>query len=308
MIQHGLWTERFRPNNISEYVFKNPTQRAQIEKWIRDKDAPHLLCYGPPGTGKTSIFWMLINELEINKLDVLYINASRDKGIDDMRNKITSFASTLPFGDLKIVFLDEADGLTPASQDALKGIIEQYSMACRFWLTSNHANKIIPAIHSRCQDFPIEKLDLDDYTARVAEILIAESIEFDLDVLDTYVRSSYPDLRKCINLVQLNSINNVLTSTSDDNGNTHDYLIDAIELFKIGKIREGRQIICTRSRPDDGEKIFRFLYDNLDFWGDNDDKKDQAIIIIRKGLVNHTLCADSEINISAVLTELGQIR
>jgi len=306
-IENSLWVEKYRPKTLSEYVFSNAQQKLQIEKWVKDQDIPHILASGPAGTGKSTIAYVLINELNIDPYDVLWINASRERNIDTMRDRITSFVSTIPFGKMRIVVLDEADGLNQLyAQPALRGIMEQYSSTSRFILTCNYPHKILPAIHSRTQSLKINKMDVTEFTVKIAEILMNENVEFELDVLDDYVKKYWPDMRKAIGTCQLNSINNKLIADDDSSTNTKDYKIDAIELFKAGKIREARQLICNQIRVEELEDFFRFLYDNLDLFGTTDQEKDSAILKIRKGLVQIPLVADAEILISAVLIELFQ--
>ena len=116
----------------------------------------------------------------------------------------------IPFGEFKVVLLDEADYLSPNAQAALRGVMEEYHTTARFILTCNYPNRIIPALHSRCQGFHIAKIDQTEFTARVAEILIGEGVTPNIDILDTYVKATYPDLRKCINTVQMNVQDNSL--------------------------------------------------------------------------------------------------
>lgn len=230
-----------------------------------------------------------------------------ENNVDAVRNKIVNFVSTLPFGRFKIVLLDEADYLSPNAQAALRGVMEMYHESARFILTCNYPHKIIPALHSRCQGFHIEKTDATEFTARVATVLVEEGIEFDLDTLDSYVKATYPDLRKCLNLVQANSVTGSLRTTDDTDSGTVDWKLDAVTLFKQRKIKQARQIICNQTTAEEMDDVFRWMYDNLELWGETDDKQDQAILIIRKGLVNHSMCADPEINLSATITELCQI-
>jgi replication factor C small subunit len=184
-----LWTEKYRPDTLDGYVFKDLTQRDQIEAWIKSKTIPHLLFSGAPGVGKTTLAKILINSLGINEYDVLEINASRENSVDTIRDKITNFVSTMPFGIFKVVLLDEADYITPNGQAALRGVMETYHASARFILTCNYPNKVIPALHSRCQGFHIERVDLTEFTARVATVLVTEEVEFDLDNLDSYVKA-----------------------------------------------------------------------------------------------------------------------
>lgn len=305
MLETSLWIEKYRPKTINEYVFSDPNQKIQIQKWINEQDIPHLALLGSPGTGKTSLAKILINELNIDPYDVLFLNASRENNVDTMREKITTFVSSMPFGKMRIVILDEGDFCGIAAQSILRGLMEQYPTS-RFIITANYKNKIIPAIHSRCQTLEINKLDITEFTARMAEILIAENIQFDIDILDDYVKGCWPDLRKCINTCQQNSINGILLKPEKTDG-TRDYKIDAVGLFKQGKIKEARTLICKQIRSEDLDDFFRFLYDNLDFWGDTDKKKDEAVLIIRKGLVQIPVVSDPEILIAAVLIELSNI-
>jgi len=187
-----LWVEKYRPKTVDGYVFRDDHQRRQINTWIKEKSIPHLLFSGSAGIGKTTLAKMLINEIGIEDYDVLEINASRENSVDVIRDKITNFVQMIPFGPFKVVLLDEADYLTLNAQAILRGLMETYASTSRFILTCNYPNKVIPALHSRCQGFHVEKTDQTEYTARVATILVEENIEFDLDTLDLYVKVAYP--------------------------------------------------------------------------------------------------------------------
>ena len=303
-----LWVEKYRPKKVGDYVFRDDAQRRQVNSWIKDGSIPHLLLSGAAGIGKTTLARVLCNELNIEEYDVLEINASRDNNVDTVRDKIINFVQMIPFGPFKVVLLDEADYLTPNAQAILRGVMETYSNHSRFILTCNYPNRIIPALHSRCQGFHIEKTDITEYTARVATILVEENIEFDLDTLDTYVKVAYPDLRKCINMVQQNvSEGQLQTPTAGEEG-VSDYKIEMVELFKKGKIKEARTLLCGRARPEEIGDIFRWMYDNLDLFGKNEEQKDAALLIIKQGLVDHTIIADPEINLSATLTKLARLQ
>ena len=210
----------------------------------------------------------------------------------------------MPFGDIKYVLLDEADYITPNGQAALRGVMEMYHTSCRFILTCNYPQRIIPALHSRCQGFHIEKLDITEFTARLAQICIDEGVEMDLDTLDTYVQASYPDLRKSINLVQQNVIDGKLQRPQDGDQAQSDWMLNAIEMFKAGKYKDARTLICTQARPEEYDDIYKFMYRNLELWGNTEQQQDQAVVIIRNGMAKSSLCADPEINLSATLIEL----
>ena len=300
-----LWVEKYRPKHITDYVWRDDVQREQVMKWVKNKTIPHLLFSGSAGTGKTTLAKVLINELDIDDYDVLQINASRDNGVDFIRNRIEGFVQTMPFGDFKIVLLDEADYLSHNAQAVLRGLMEAYSDTARFILTCNFENKIIAPLKSRCQGFHIERLDKVEFTARVATVLVEENQQFDLDVLDSYVTATYPDLRKCINSLQAACVDGVLQNPTADSGAVDDYRIKSVELYKEGRIREARKLICSQVRSDEVEDLFRWMYDNLDLWGQTDEQKDKAIIVIRNGYVNHSMVADVEINLAATLIELA---
>ena len=302
-----LWVEAYRPKDVDGYVFRDEAQREQVKQWIKEGTIPHLLFSGAAGIGKTTLAKILINALGIDAYDVLEINASRENNVDNVRNNITNFVSTMPFGTFKIVLLDEADYLSPNAQAALRGVMEEYSQTVRFILTCNYPHKIIPALHSRCQGFHIEKVDHTEFTARAATVLVTESVEFDLDVLDSYVKATYPDLRKCLNLLQMNAVDGKLKTPSESNTGTADYKLAMVDLFKAGKVREARTLLCSQARPEEMEEIFRWMYDNLELFARTEEQKDEAIIAIRKGAANASLVADQEINLSATFTELMQI-
>lgn len=303
-----LWVEKYRPKNINEYVFRDDEQRKQVEGWIKNKAIPHLLFSGSAGIGKTTLAKILCNELEINDYDILFANGSKEGRKIEWIDKLIAFCQTIPFGPFKVVIIDEADFLNPMSvQPALRNLMEEYHHTVRFILTCNYPNRIIPALHSRCQGFHVESVDKNEFTARVATILINESIEVDIDTLDTYVKATYPDLRKCINTVQMNSITGRLTAPNESDKSESDWQLNMVQLFKDGKISEARKLVCKSARPDEMEDIYRWLYDNLELISKEEAIQDKAILVIKQGLVDHTLVADPEINLAATLIRIAAL-
>ena len=302
-----LWTEKYRPNTLKDYVVRDQRQREQIQGWIKSGAIPHLLFSGAPGVGKTTLAKILFHELNVDPYDILEINASRENSVDTVRDKNINFVQLMPFGAFKYVLLDEADYITPNGQAALRGVMETYHTSARFILTCNYPNRVIPALHSRCQGFHIETIDKNEFTARVAQILIEEKVDPELDVLDTYVKATYPDLRKCINMVQMNSKDGKLYAPDKSDKGQQDYRLEMVDLFKKGKILDARKLVCSQARPEEVEDIFRWLYDNLELISKDDEQQDKAILAIKQGLVDNSFVADPEINLAAVMIKLARI-
>lgn len=303
-----LWVEKYRPRTVDGYVFVDDAQRDQVQQWIKDGSIPHLMLSGSAGTGKTTLAKLLINELGVDEYDVMWANGSKEARKIEWVDKLIGFCQTMPFSKFKVVLIDEADYMNKDSvQPALRNLMEDYSQTVRFILTCNYPHKIIAPIHSRCQGFHIVKTDHTEFTARVATVLLEENVAFDMDVLDSYVKATYPDLRKCLNLVQLNSQTGELKQPSAADKSARDWRLECVDLFKRGRVRDARAVLCQNSNPEEAEDVFRWMYDNLDLWGDTPERQDQAIVIIRNGLVNNNSVADVEINLSATLIELGQI-
>lgn len=302
-----LWVEKYRPKTVDGYVFKDETLKQQIEKWISQKAIPHLLFSGNAGTGKTTLAKVLLNEIGVEDTDILIANGSKEGRKIEWIDKLIGFCQTMPFGDYKVVLIDEADYMNKDSvQPALRNLMEDYSNSVRFIFTCNYPHRIITPVKSRCQEIKIERTDITEFTARVATILVEENIEFDLDTLDTYVKGTYPDLRKCINNVQMNSLAGQLILPDAVEGSA-DYRVEMVELFKKGRIQEARKLLCSQARPEEMEEIYTWMYNNITLFGKDEHTQDNAVLIIKQGLVDHVSMADPEINLAATLIRLARL-
>ena len=302
MSSHGLWVERYRPQDLSTYV-GNEHLKSKVERFLDDGNIPHLLLYGRAGGGKTTLAKIIVNNTEC---DYLYINASDERNIDLVRDKLKTFASSIGFKPMKVVILDEADYLNVNSaQPALRNLMETFSAHCRFILTCNYVEKIIDPIQSRCQTYKIVPPSKKEVAVHAKTILEKENISFDLDDLALVVTAGYPDLRKVINELQRMSINGKLSVDKD--GMIH----NEFKLQFLDAIRNGESISTIRKMVADSNfteytELYRLLYDEVESFGV--EKMPEIIADISKGSYQDVLVVDKEINFIATVSNiLGRI-
>lgn len=304
-----LWVEQYRPKTIDDYVFQNESHKNKFKKYIEEQSIPNLLLKGYRGTGKTSLAFILKSELNVEDGDFKMLNASDDNSIQNIRNEIKSFMQTMPLGDFKIVFLDEADYLSIAAQAALRGMMESHTETVRFILTCNKPHKIIDELRSRCQEFTFDTFSKEEMAVYAYKIMKKEGVKVrDAELIKSYVEDCYPDLRKLLQNLELNTVNGELQDPIeiDDMDKT---LIDIVEQLNKGKWLEVRQSIVQNVEDHEWDEIYRFLYDNLeDIEGFNDTNNwKKGIIIIADHLRFHHQVADPEINFSSCMVKLSNI-
>ena len=294
----NLWVEKYRPEVLEQYV-GNESIKNKVEDYLQQGSIQNLLLHGVAGTGKTTLAKLIANNINC---DLLYINASDERGIDTIREKIIPFASSMGFGDVKIVILDEADYITPQAQATLRNTMESFSGNTRFILTCNYLERIISPLQSRCQTLEIKPPSKQDVAWRCVDICKIEKVDIDNIALKTIVNAHYPDIRKIINTIQGSIVNHVVkldeSSLKDD---LNEQIIQALSNKAL--LSEIRQILAD-SGSREFDNLFKSLYDNLDKFTT---KVGPAILIIAKYQYEYTFVLEKEICVAAMLNELNYL-
>lgn len=304
-----LWAIKHRPTTIDDYIFQDKNQKLAFLRMIAEQSIPHLLLSGVQGTGKTTIAKILINEMNIDEMDVITINASDENSVDVIRDKIKNFVLSYAMSKFKIVHLEEADYLTPNGQAVLRVLMEEYADHARFVLTCNYEHRIIPAIRSRCQHHRFKTANKDDIAEYAVKILANEHVTFDLDLIDEYIAAYYPDIRAIVNALQQNTIDGELHKPSATSGGAGDYKFDLIEHIETDDWLAARKLACGSVAAEEWEDVYRFLYDNIDKAPKFKlkEKYESGIVIIADHLYKNGVTADPEINAAAMFIRLSQL-
>ena len=295
-INNTLWVEKYRPDILENYV-GNENLKETISKYIEQNDIQNLIFYGPAGTGKTTLAKLLVKNINC---DFIYINASDERGIETIRDKVSGFASTMSFKPLKVVILDEADFLTIQAQASLRNVIETFSKSTRFILTCNYIERIIDPLQSRCQTLKIIPPSKADVARHLCKVLGQENVNYDTDSVVNIVKKQYPDVRKMLNICQMSSKKGELVVDSQTLVSSN-YIDQIIELLPNNKsFKQIRQIIAD-SNIDDFEALYKALYERIDEYTTRDA---EAIIIIEEYLYHANFRIDKEINVMACIAKL----
>ena len=295
-INNTLWVEKYRPDVLENYV-GNENLKETISKYIEQNDIQNLIFYGPAGTGKTTLAKLLVKNIEC---DFIYINASDERGIETIRDKVSGFASTMSFKPLKVVILDEADFLTIQAQASLRNVIETFSKSTRFILTCNYIERIIDPLQSRCQTLKIVPPSKADVARHICKILTTEEVNYDTDSVVNIVKKHYPDVRKMLNICQMSSKKGELVIDPQTLVSSN-YIDQIIELLPNNKsFKQIRQVVAD-SNVEDFEALYKALYERVDEYTTRDA---EAIIIIEEYLYHSNFRIDKEINVMACIAKL----
>ena len=299
-----LWAESYRPKTLAEIVFANDRERTLFSNIVANKTLPNLLLVGAPGTGKTSLSGVLLNELHVLPEDTLRVNCSDDK-IEKIRGDVKNFAYTMATGDFKVVQLEEMDYLSLDAQALLRSLMEEVSGSCRFIATANYANKIMPAMRDRFQEHSFTTPSRDDVLLRMADILVSENIEFEVENLEKVVEAGYPSVRKIVQLLEAGSKTGTLIIQGE--GAIQDWKLQLLPLLEAGDLKGSRKLVCESATKEELQDVYRFVYDNIHRIKKLSGKEDQAVILIADYMYKHAFAADVEINVAALFIELGAL-
>jgi DNA polymerase III delta prime subunit len=300
--EHTIFVEKYRPKTLDNYICDEQI-REKIQEFITNQDIPHLGFFGLQGSGKSTLAKILVNSIDC---DFIYLNATENRGMDDIKEKVGSFASARGFKPLKIVILDESTHILQASQVLLLNMIETYSLTTRFILTGNYPERLIPPLRSRLQEFKLTPPSKKVVAKHVYGILNQENIEFQLEDLAAVVNSSYPDFRKIINDCQKYIIDNKLTlpNTLGKNEDVQSKILDELKKPTTKTFNNIRQIIADND-VSSFEDVFKHLYECTNDYAVG--CEGQIAIIINECIYQSNFRVDLEINFMSAISRIIEV-
>tara|TARA_Y100000385_G_scaffold184657_1_gene190695 strand:- start:9 stop:917 length:909 start_codon:yes stop_codon:yes gene_type:complete len=302
MKEHSLLVEKYRPDTLENYV-GNEHIKKTISQYLGQNDIQNLIFYGPAGTGKTTLAKIIVKNLDC---EYLYINASDERGIETIRDKVSGFASSASFKPLKVVILDEADFLTIQAQASLRNVIETFSRNTRFILTCNYIERIIDPLQSRCQTLKVIPPSKQDIAYHCMNIFQDEEVDCSADDLRTIINQFYPDIRKMLNTIQL-SIQDGKVVIDKSVLVSSNYMTSVLKELtkKKPNWKEIRQIIAN-ANIQDFEELYRYLYDNANVYADG--REGMVAVYINEYSYQSNFRIDKEINAMALIAKLIELK
>ena len=296
---HTILNEKYRPDTLEGYICKDE-YKAKFQEFIDQQDIPHLLFAGKPGAGKTTLAKILVKNIDC---DYLYVNATDERSMDVMRDKVGAFAAAGSFKPLKVVILDEATHILQASQVILLNMMETYSLTTRFILTGNYPERLIEPLRSRCQEFDLSPPSKKVVAEHIDNILTTEGIEHSVEDVVTIIKKFYPDFRKIINNCQKYTVDNVLTldKSIDSTDDYKEKVVAELKKPSSKSFNNIRQIVANTDLDDFGD-LYRFLYDQLGEYAEGNEG--MVIIILEEYLYHSTFRLDKEINLMACISKI----
>lgn len=297
--KHTLWIRKYQVTDIDQYVCSEEL-RKDVKGWIKDNDIPHLLFHGPAGTGKTTLAKLIIANLNC---DYIIINASDENGIDTIREKIKSFASSASFKPLKVIILDEADFLTKEAQSALRFVIEEYSLNTRFILNCNYIQRIIEPLQSRCDDYELSALSKPEIARFVVNnILEKEGVTYEIKDLATIINAFYPDVRSIVKKLQRYTKDKVLQFKEENLLDEYTYcILSILKNPNKSSWAEIRQTLAD-AEVDDYQPFYRFLFEHAQEFAK--DKEPDIVITLDEYMWRSGVVPDKEINVAACIAQI----